>query len=224
NLRYNQFKMMSKGFLQNKYNDIAFLDKDIIYIDFKRLKLDEFKKNITKISKSDFLIIDGRGYPNGDATTIFPYLIKGDKFYEIFQLPKIIYPDQNGDYLLKKNGWKTDLKLQSFNGKVFYLVDNYTKSYGETIASYFEFSPNTTIVGEPSDGTNGNVEKVFLSDTYQITFTGMQVLKHDKTRFHGIGITPDVYVERTQKGIAEGRDEVLEKAIELAKAEMEMEN
>ena len=46
----------------------------------------------------------------------------------------------------------------------------------------------------------------------------MKVLKHDGSRLHGIGFLPDVEVRPTIKGIIDGRDEVLEKAIELASA------
>lgn len=42
--------------------------------------------------------------------------------------------------------------------------------------------------------------------------------KHDDSHLHGIGFLSDVEVRPTIKGIIEGRDEVLEKAIELASA------
>jgi C-terminal processing protease CtpA/Prc len=44
----------------------------------------------------------------------------------------------------------------------------------------------------------------------------MKVLKHDGSRHHGVGILPDVYVNRTIKGVRENRDEFLEKALEIA--------
>ena len=47
----------------------------------------------------------------------------------------------------------------------------------------------------------------------------MKVLKHDGSRHHGIGIQPTVPVSRTVAGIAQGRDELLEKAIEAVKAD-----
>ena len=45
----------------------------------------------------------------------------------------------------------------------------------------------------------------------------MKVIKHDGSTHHGVGIKPHIVVERTIKGIQEGRDEFLEKAIEIAK-------
>ncbi|HSG38313.1 MAG TPA: peptidase S41, partial [Thermoanaerobaculia bacterium] len=71
------------------------------------------------------------------------------------------------------------------------------------------------IVGSTTAGTNGNVNTVRLPGNYFMGFTGMQVLKHDGSRYHGVGVHPTVPVSRTLKGVSEGRDEVLEKAIEV---------
>ncbi|MCC6427693.1 MAG: hypothetical protein IT435_12840 [Phycisphaerales bacterium] len=51
----------------------------------------------------------------------------------------------------------------------------------------------------------------------------MKVLKHDGSQHHGIGIAPTVPIEPTAQGIAEGRDEVLEKAVEVLKGTITVE-
>jgi C-terminal processing protease CtpA/Prc len=43
----------------------------------------------------------------------------------------------------------------------------------------------------------------------------MQVLKQDGSQHHGIGILPTVPVSRTLQGVAAGKDEFLERAIEV---------
>jgi len=43
----------------------------------------------------------------------------------------------------------------------------------------------------------------------------MKVLKHDGSQHQGIGIQPTVTVHRTIKGVSEGRDEFMEKALEI---------
>jgi hypothetical protein len=45
----------------------------------------------------------------------------------------------------------------------------------------------------------------------------MKVLKHDNSQHHGIGIIPTVPVNRTRKGVAEEKDEILLRAIEVVK-------
>jgi C-terminal processing protease CtpA/Prc len=42
-------------------------------------------------------------------------------------------------------------------------------------------------------------------------------LKHDESQHHGIGIRPTIPVERTRAGVAAGRDEFLERAIQAVK-------
>jgi C-terminal processing protease CtpA/Prc len=75
-----------------------------------------------------------------------------------------------------------------------------------------------TIVRQPTAGTNDNINPFNLPDNYRLSWTGMKVVKHNGSQLHGVGIIPDVYVNKTIKGVAEGRDEFLEKAIEIAKA------
>jgi hypothetical protein len=48
-----------------------------------------------------------------------------------------------------------------------------------------------------------------------MSWTGMKVLKQDGSRHHGVGIVPTVPALRTLRGVAEGRDEQLERAIEV---------
>lgn len=50
---------------------------------------------------------------------------------------------------------------------------------------------------------------------YRLIFTGMKVLKRDGSRHHGVGIRPTVAVSRTVGGVRAGRDEQLERALEL---------
>ena len=82
---------------------------------------------------------------------------------------------------------------------------------------YIEGYQLATIVGQPTAGTNGNVNPFSLPGRYNISWTGMKVLKHDGSQHHGIGILPDIYVEKTIQGIKDGRDEFLEKALEIAR-------
>ena len=42
-----------------------------------------------------------------------------------------------------------------------------------------------------------------------------KVQKHDGTIHHSVGILPNIYVQKTVKGVLDGRDEFLEKAVEV---------
>jgi C-terminal processing protease CtpA/Prc len=70
-------------------------------------------------------------------------------------------------------------------------------------------------VGQPTAGTNGNINPFVLPGDFRITWTGMKVLKHDGSQHHLIGIQPTVPAKRTIQGIIEGRDELFEKALKI---------
>ena len=70
-------------------------------------------------------------------------------------------------------------------------------------------------MGSATAGTNGNINPFTLPGGYTVSWTGMKVLKQDGSRHHGVGIQPTVPVALTIQGVAQGRDEVLERAIEV---------
>jgi hypothetical protein len=72
-----------------------------------------------------------------------------------------------------------------------------------------------TVVGQRSAGTNGNITGLSLPGGFGFTFTGMEVLNPDGSRFHGIGIEPDVYVPLTAQDLRDGVDRDLLTAIDL---------
>ena len=73
------------------------------------------------------------------------------------------------------------------------------------------------IVGEPTAGTNGNVNPFVLPGGYRVIWTGMKVLKHDGSQHHLVGIQPTVPMKPTIAGIREDQDELLQKAVEIIK-------
>ncbi len=65
-----------------------------------------------------------------------------------------------------------------------------------------------------TNASNGNVLNYKLPSGIDVQWTGLLVKNLDGSRFHGIGVIPDIEIYPTIKGIQEGRDEVLEKALE----------
>jgi len=50
---------------------------------------------------------------------------------------------------------------------------------------------------------------------YTLLWTCLTVQKHDGSPHNGVGVLPTVPAHRTLRGIREGRDEVLETALEM---------
>lgn len=81
--------------------------------------------------------------------------------------------------------------------------------------SFIEHYRLAEIVGQPTAGTNGNVNAFRLPGGFRITWTGMRVVKHDGSQHHLVGILPTIPMTRTIAGVRAGRDELLERALEV---------
>jgi C-terminal processing protease CtpA/Prc len=137
----------------------------------------------------------------------------------IWQVPISTKPDHQGVAEYDTSGrWDVPPELPRLKGRLIFLIDGRAISAAETAMGIVEAYRLADIVGEPTAGTNGNVNPFTVPGGYVLSWTGMRVLKHDGSRHHGVGILPTHPVSRTIKGITERRDEILEKALELARA------
>jgi C-terminal processing protease CtpA/Prc len=112
--------------------------------------------------------------------------------------------------------WPLEPAAPRIRGRVAFLTDARAISAAETMLGIVEHYRLGEIVGSPTAGTNGNVNPFEIAG-YQLTWTGMRVLKQDGSRHHGIGIRPTIPARRTIAGVAAGRDEVLEAGLAAAR-------
>jgi C-terminal processing protease CtpA/Prc len=187
----------------------------IFYLDLDRIKDADFEAILPKLEQAKGIILDLRGYPR-----VTPKLISHliDKPIESarWMVPIFTEPDQKGPISFDEKGrWNLPPIAPRLKAKIAFIADGRAISYAETYLGIIEAYKLAAIVGETTAGTNGNVNPLSLPGNYQLAWTGMKVLKHDGSQHHGVGIKPTVAVSRTIRGVAEGRDEQLEKAIEV---------
>src|SRR5262249_11213948 len=94
-------------------------------------------------------------------------------------------------------------------------TDGRAVSYAETFMALVARGRLGPIVGGPTSGTNGGVNVYVLPDGTRLSWTAQKARKLDGSWHHGIGVQPTGLVQRAIKAIAEGRDEMIEKALEL---------
>jgi len=94
-------------------------------------------------------------------------------------------------------------------------VNEITRSHAEFMAMKYRVSENSIIIGSTTAGADGGVFNLKMPGGVTTSFTGAGVYYPDGRETQRVGIVPDIVVKPTIKGIREGRDEVLEKAIEL---------
>ncbi len=102
-----------------------------------------------------------------------------------------------------------------YKGKVVVLVNEQTQSSAEYQTMSFQATPDCVVVGSQTAGADGNVVRLPLPGKISTRFSGLGVFYPDGTNTQRVGVRIDHYVTPTIEGIRAGRDEVLEKALEI---------
>src|SRR6185437_6927878 len=105
--------------------------------------------------------------------------------------------------------------LNHYKGKVVILVDETTQSQAEYTAMALRAMPNAVVMGSTTAGADGNVSTIPLPGGLSTMISGLGVFYPDHRPTQRVGIVPDVLVRPTVKGIAAGRDELVEAAVRL---------
>lgn len=200
----------------NASNEVKTIEPGIYYLNLDKIEMNTIDKHLDELKSAKAIICDLRGYPNSNHDFI-SYLLKESEKDKWMKVPQFIYPDRENLAGYDEIGWGMKPKKPHLGAKIIFITDGRAISYAESYMGYIEAYKLATIVGQPTAGTNGNVNPFDLPGSYSISWTGMKVVKHDGSQHHAVGVIPDVLVNKTIKGVAEGRDEYLEKAIELAK-------
>lgn len=188
------------------------LDNNIGYVTLGIIKDEDIPEIKKQFIDCKGIVIDIRNYPS----TFVPFKL-GSYFLEK-SAPFVKFTSGN----INKPGefsFGTDLKIspskKHFKGKVIVLLNEISQSQAEYTSMAFRASPNATIVGSTTAAADGNVSNINLPGGMSTMISGIGVYYPDGTETQRIGIVPDVEVKPTIKGVREGRDELLEKAIEL---------
>jgi C-terminal processing protease CtpA/Prc len=190
---------------------IAELGTNFYYVDMTRTSTDHFANALPQLKRASGLIFDLRGYPR---ISILRHLIDAPVNSPPMYIPEVSCPDRvNPSFQCSQ--WTVYPGYSFRNIPKIFLTDGRAISYAETYMGIIEHYQIGDIVGGPTAGTNGNVNTFILPGGYEVPWTGMKVLKHDGSQHHGVGIVPTHPVSRTIAGVAEGRDEVLEYAMDV---------
>ena len=180
-----------------------------------RLTVKNIDSMFRELKNTKAIIFDLRQYPKGTLFMLAKYL-----FREPAQFASIIYPDLNypGHFLWDDRpvvGPKPNENFTYYEGKVIVLVSEYSQSQSEWTAMALQARKGTITIGSTTSGADGDVSFISLPGGYSTMMSGLGVFYPDRTPTQQVGVKIDVVVKPTIKGIREGRDEVLEKALSL---------
>ncbi|MGA8028346.1 MAG: S41 family peptidase [Bryobacteraceae bacterium] len=200
---------------------IKLLPDNIGYADLDRLTPEEVNGMFEKFRDTVAIVFDMRGSPHETAWAIAPRLTEEkDVAVAIFTGPLSLTPDLPHEDLLTSTASYFFVQKISQNdtwkykGKTVMLIDERTMSQAEHTGLFLEAANKTEFIGTPSAGADGDVTNFVIPGGITISFSGNDVRHANGGKLQRLGLQPAVSVSPTIKGIREGRDEVLEKAIE----------
>lgn len=192
---------------------VAELKNGIYYVDLVRITDEDLAQVRDRLAQAQGIVFDLRGYPNV-SYSFLQHLLDQPVSSPGFQVSVVQRPDR-ADMDFRTSSWPPLLPLRPrFSGKVVFLADIRTAGGSESCLEIVEHYKLAEIVGAQTAGTSGNFNTVLLPGGYYVLWTGIRTLKQDGSLLHGNGIAPTVPASRTVRGVAEGRDELLEKALE----------
>jgi len=201
----NEFK---KGAIKKK-EKFKLLENNIGYVDMEIIKVKHIPDMIEALKSTKAIVFDLRNYPNETYAEIANFLNSKEKKFAIYTYP---YPNYPGRYIWEKGTNCGTENKNNYKGKVIVLLNEESMSQAEWTAMCFQTAGNTTIIGSQTAGTDGNAMELDFKG-FHTRYTGIGVYYPDRRETQRIGIVPDIEVKPTIKGIQEGRDEVLDRAL-----------
>lgn len=186
------------------------IDNDIGYINMGLLTKKDVKITMKKLWHTKALIFDVRNYPHGTILKLINYLYSKPYTGLTSIYPEFRYP---GMFSIRNNIKRGEFNRNAYKGKIIILVNEQTQSHAETTVILLNSVEGSIIIGSQTAGADGHVISFILPGNIKASMTGEGIIKPDVQRN---GIMPNITVIPTMKGIRDHKDEVLEKALEVA--------
>lgn len=222
-----KFQVMQTGVLNTKIKIDLFgakpkdkvfqlINPNIGYISGYKFK----KKDLDSISKvfigTKGLIVDMRGYPVEELIhTLGGYLGTNGRPFVKFTKGTVRIPGRFEMTRTVKSGKNEN----PYKGKIIVMVNSVTQSNAEFVTMAFQTAKNVKVIGSTTAGADGNISAISLPGGFKTWISGIGVFYPDGTNAQRAGVKIDLAIKPTINGIRDGKDEVLEKAIELIMAQ-----
>ena len=192
-------------------NYFKMLNPEIAYITLANVDSKNFKDVFETIQNTKGLVIDIRNYPSEFVVYKMGKLLK-PKSTEFVKFTK---SDHKNPGLFKfLPSASVPGNSNYYKGRIAILINEQTQSQAEFTAMAFRTAPNSKVFGSTTAGADGNVSSIVLPGSINTMISGIGVYYPDGKETQRIGIVPDIEIKPTIKGIKDGKDEVLEKALE----------
>ncbi len=188
------------------------LENNFGYVTLQTIKETDIPKIKDEFKNTKGIIIDIRNYPS----TFVPFSV--GSYFISKSTPFVKFTNGNvdnpGEFTFTSN-LEIPSQGKTYKGKLIVLVNELSQSQAEYTSLAFRAGDNTTIIGSTTAGADGNVSTIMLPGGLRTMISGIGIYYPNGGETQRVGIVPDIKVKPTIKGIKEGKDELLEKAIDI---------
>jgi C-terminal processing protease CtpA/Prc len=199
--------------LQSTDTSFRLINKNIAYINLGSLQRKHLPEIWKEIKNTKGLIIEIRNYPSDFLVfDLGSYLMPESTPFVKFTQGSIENP---GLFTFSEPLSVGTENEEYYKGKVVILINEVSQSSAEYHTMAYRVHPNATVIGSTTAAADGNVSGFMLPGGISTMITGIGVYYPDGRETQRIGIVPDIEVKPSIQGIIEGRDELMEKAVEV---------
>lgn len=208
-------KYLNRQFKEYEHSYYGLVNNSIPYIHFGvvNFEWEHLQDAIQQKPDASGIIIDLRHNQGGDFTFALQQIEKiNNERRLVFQSRTKNGPGKNDftawfDWYLEAKG--------NYNGKIIVLIDRYTVSAGERATLILKSMPNVTLVGESTNGSISTMIAQGLSNGWYCTVAPQDVIAFNGEIYESRGIPADILVKNSPENLAQGKDDVLERALDM---------
>ena len=102
-----------------------------------------------------------------------------------------------------------------YSGKIVLVVNEWVQSSAECLCMAFQKYFNSITIGNATSGTDGNISYIKFPGNLTYSFSGIGVYYPDGTPTQRVGLKIDRRIFPSINAVRDGKDDFLEKAIEI---------
>ena len=209
--RYPFDAVFKKEVITEKYK---ILERNIGYVNMGLVELKDVDKMMEKFMNTKAIIFDIRNYPNYILYQVSRYLNSEKKEFAKITVPDLTYP---GKFIWKENLTCGNNNKDYYKGKIILLVNEKTQSLAEFTTMCLQTANNVTTIGSQTAGADGDISKIEYIGGYKSLMSGRGVFYPNKDETQKKGVRIDIEIKESFEGVKNGKDEVLEKALDILK-------
>jgi len=213
NMKTNCIDFGKIKYWENSTPSYKILANNIGYIFPGSIKKGEIDSIMIVLANTNGLIIDFRCYPSDFIVfSLGKYLMPKPTEFVKFSVGSMVNP---GEFIFTQPLLVGENRMDYYKNKIVIIINELTQSSAEYHTMAFRVAPNAIVLGSTTAGADGNVSTIILPGNIRTMISGIGVYYPDGTETQRVGIIPDIEMQPTIKGIKNGVDELLNKAIEI---------